>query len=238
MTPFAQRSRHPERIASSQGFGTGKSSSDRSASSTITRRLAHAGVEVFSSGGGKYLGDPALDPVFQELNRRKAVVFVHPPTARCCTGLVPGVADAVIETQTVTTRAIAGMVFSGAAQRFPELRRIFCHAGGTMPSVNERLVLLAKTPRYQSLLPAGFLAEAANADHAQALDASGVFTPAELAGIHRNNAVTLLRLRAIWRSMGTSSLRRRARRQGRSRTRSSASPPRGRARTSLRPSRG
>jgi 6-methylsalicylate decarboxylase len=192
------------------------------------------GVEVFSSGGGKYLGDPLLDPVFQELNRRKAVVFVHPPTVRCCMSLVPGVADTVIEAQTDTTRAIAGMIFSGASQRFPDVRMIFCHAGGTMPSVNERLVLLAKTPRYQPVLPAGFLSEAARfyydtattsnavtmaairklvppshmlfgtdfpfrgiVDQAQALNASGVFTTAELDGINRANAATLLpRLRS------------------------------------------
>ena len=119
------------------------------------------GIQVFTSGGGKYLGDPLFDPVFQELNRRKAVVFVHPPSAQCCANLVPGIPDTVIEAQTDTTRAIAGMIFGGASQRFPDVRMIFCHAGGTMPAVNERLALLAKTPRYQQSLPAGFLAEAA-----------------------------------------------------------------------------
>ena len=119
------------------------------------------GVEVFTSSGGKYLGDPLFDPVFQELNRRKAVVFVHPPSVRCCLNLVPGVADTVIEAQTDTTRAIAGMIFSGASRRFPDIRMIFVHAGGTMASVNERLALLAKTPKYQPVLPNGFLAEAA-----------------------------------------------------------------------------
>jgi 6-methylsalicylate decarboxylase len=118
------------------------------------------GIELFTSGGGKYLGDPLFNPVFEELNRRNAVVFVHPPTPQCCTNLVPGIGDTVIEAQTDTTRAIAGMIFSGASQRYPNIRMIFCHAGGTMPSVNERLALLAKTPRYQPVLPGGFLAEA------------------------------------------------------------------------------
>ena len=118
------------------------------------------GIELFTSNGGKYLGDPSFEPVFQELNRRKAVVFVHPPTARCCVNLVPGVPDTVVEAQTDTTRAIAGMIFSGASQRFPDIRMIFVHAGGTMASVNERLILLAKTPHYQQVLPAGFVAEA------------------------------------------------------------------------------
>ena len=156
-------------------------------------------------------------------------ISVRRSAVQCCLGLVPGVADTVIEGQTDTTRAIAGMVFSGASQRFPDVRMIFCHAGGTMPSVNERLVLLAKTPRYQQAVPAGFLAEAGKfyydtattsnaasmsairklvspshmvfgtdfpfrgiADQAQALNASGVFTAAELDGINRGNAVAML----------------------------------------------
>ena len=136
------------------------------------------GIEVFTSSGGTYLGDPLLDPVFQELNRRKAVVFVHPPTAQCCVNLVPGIPDTVIEGQTDTTRAIAGMIFGGASQRFPAIRMIFCHAGGTMPSVNERLVLLAKTPRYQQVLPGGFLAEAAKFYYDTATTSNAVTTAA------------------------------------------------------------
>ncbi len=118
------------------------------------------GIQLFTSYDDKWLGDPAFDPIFQELDRRRAVVFVHPAIPGCCKGLLPGIADTVIEVQTDTTRAIARMIFSGASQRFSNVRVIWSHAGGTMPSVNERLVLLAKDPRYAALLPQGFLYEA------------------------------------------------------------------------------
>jgi predicted TIM-barrel fold metal-dependent hydrolase len=118
------------------------------------------GVEVFTSYDNKWLGDPAFDPVLEELNRRHAVVFVHPSAPTCCFNLLPGIPDTTIEVQTDTTRAIARVVFSGASQRFPNVRFIWAHAGGTMTALNERLVMLAKTPQYEKLLPNGFLAEA------------------------------------------------------------------------------
>lgn len=119
------------------------------------------GIQVFTSTGNIYIGDPRLNPVFEELNRRNAVVFVHPTNPACCSTLLSGIPATVIEGQTDTTRAIAGMIFSGASQRYPNIHMVFCHAGGTMPSVNERLILLAKSPRYQQVVQNGFLSEAA-----------------------------------------------------------------------------
>lgn len=91
------------------------------------------GIMLFTSYGDKWLGDPFFTPVFEELNRRKAVVFVHPTKNACCTNLLPGISDAKIEYGTDTTRAIARMVYSGAAKRYPNMRMIFSHGGGTMP---------------------------------------------------------------------------------------------------------
>jgi 6-methylsalicylate decarboxylase len=36
------------------------------------------GIGLFSSVNDHYLGDPRFDPVFDELKRRSAVVFLHP----------------------------------------------------------------------------------------------------------------------------------------------------------------
>jgi predicted TIM-barrel fold metal-dependent hydrolase len=94
----------------------------------------------YDSGGIKFLGDPAFAPVLAELDRRKVVVFVHPTSCLCCTNLQPDIADAIIEYGTDTTRTIASLVFGGAASRYPNIRWIFCHAGGTMPYLIQRFI--------------------------------------------------------------------------------------------------
>ena len=98
------------------------------------------GFMLFTSYGDKWLGDPMFAPVFEELNRRNAVVFVHPTTNACCTNLLPGVSSAEIEYGTDTTRAIVRMVYSGAAKMYPNIRMIFSHGGGTMPYLIGRFV--------------------------------------------------------------------------------------------------
>jgi predicted TIM-barrel fold metal-dependent hydrolase len=111
--------------------------------------------------GDKWLGDPSFAPIFEELNRRKAVVYTHPTSANCCRNALPGIPDTAIEYGTDTSRAIIRTVFSGTARKYPDIRFIFSHAGGTMPFVIERLVNLAKTPQYAAQFPNGYTAEAA-----------------------------------------------------------------------------
>jgi predicted TIM-barrel fold metal-dependent hydrolase len=118
------------------------------------------GVAMYTSYGDKWLGDQAFDPVFDELNRRRAVVYTHPKSANCCRNVLPNIPDSEIEYGTDTTRAITEFVFGGTARRCPNVRVIFSHAGGTMPFLIERFVNLAKGPAFASQLPQGFLAEA------------------------------------------------------------------------------
>ncbi len=113
------------------------------------------GISVFTSYEGKWLGDGAFVPVFEELNRRKAVVSVHPTTAACCGNLIPFIPDNVIEFGTDTSRTIASLVFSGAADRWPDIKFIFSHAGGTMPFLIERFEVLARMPQAAKMLPNG-----------------------------------------------------------------------------------
>jgi predicted TIM-barrel fold metal-dependent hydrolase len=112
------------------------------------------GVRLSTSYGNKWLGDPAFAPLFEELNRRKAVVYTHPSAPECCAKLVPGIGDATIEFGTDTTRAIVRMVFSGSSARYPDLRMIFSHAGGTMP------FLIVRLTKDATMVPDGFSAEA------------------------------------------------------------------------------
>src|SRR5208337_3349639 len=64
------------------------------------------GISLLSSYGNKYLGEPAFDPVFAELNRRKTIVYVHPTTPACCNRLQPGIATSTTEFLFDTTRTI------------------------------------------------------------------------------------------------------------------------------------
>jgi predicted TIM-barrel fold metal-dependent hydrolase len=102
---------------------------------------------MFTSYGGEaWLGDDRFAPVFAELNRRRAVVFTHPVAIPCCANLIPFVSPRVIEFGTDTTRTIASYLFSGAAARYPDVRMIFSHAGGTMPFLIERFTEMATEP--------------------------------------------------------------------------------------------
>jgi predicted TIM-barrel fold metal-dependent hydrolase len=98
------------------------------------------GILLFTSYNDKWMGDPFFAPILEELNRRHAVLFIHPTTNACCANLLPGISSAKIEYGTDTTRAIVRMIYSGAAKRYPNIRVIFSHGGGTMPYLFTRFV--------------------------------------------------------------------------------------------------
>ena len=97
------------------------------------------GIGVLTSYAGKLLGDPAFDPVFDELNRRKAKVFVH-PTMSCCGNVFPGVSGPTIEFPTDSARAIASLLLRGTFARCPNVTFLFSHGGGTLPSIVQRVI--------------------------------------------------------------------------------------------------
>src|SRR5205814_3539132 len=83
--------------------------------------------------GDKWPGDAAYRPIFEELNRRKALVYFHPLVASCCGRLAVGTFPAVIEVPHDTTRAVASLLLSGSFARYRDIRWLFSHAGGTVP---------------------------------------------------------------------------------------------------------
>jgi predicted TIM-barrel fold metal-dependent hydrolase len=101
--------------------------------------LKAEGIGLMTSYGDKYLGDKVFAPVWEELNRRKAVVYTHPLSPDCCRNLVPDVPTGAIEYATDTTRTMAGLLLSGSAARYPDIRWIFSHGGGTTPFLLSRL---------------------------------------------------------------------------------------------------
>src|SRR2546421_11659726 len=109
--------------------------------------LKAEGIGLMTSYQDKYLGDASFAPIWEELNRRKAVIYTHPLSPDCCRNIKSEVPPAVVEYATDTTRTIASLVFSGAAARYPDIRWIFSPSGGPMP------VLLCPFPPPEPDLP-------------------------------------------------------------------------------------
>jgi predicted TIM-barrel fold metal-dependent hydrolase len=113
------------------------------------------GVQLMTSYGDQWLGDPEYDEVFAELNRRKALVYVHPLAAPCATGLMEWVPDALIEYPHDTSRAVLSLLFSGTLARCPDIRFIFSHAGGTIPFLSGRILHSGSNRAFLDRVPKG-----------------------------------------------------------------------------------
>jgi len=97
------------------------------------------GVMLFSNTGDKWLGDPLFRPIMEELNHRKAVVFIHPSVAKCCRGLVPGMSDTTLEFDLDTTRTIGSLLYNGVLAQMPDIRFIVNHSGAAVPVLAGRM---------------------------------------------------------------------------------------------------
>jgi predicted TIM-barrel fold metal-dependent hydrolase len=103
------------------------------------------GVGLLTSYGTKYLGDAAFQPIFDELNHRKAVVYTHPIDAPCCQDIaLTGVTPTTLEFPTDTARCILSLLSSAPntpspATRYADTRFIFSHGGGTLPAIIGRI---------------------------------------------------------------------------------------------------
>ena len=135
------------------------------------------GIGLLTTYDDKWLGDPSFAPVFEELNRRKAVVFVHPTAPLCCRTLKTGTPAFFLEVPTDTARTITSLIFTGTLRRFPEIRFIFSHAGGTIMAVAGRITGLAQNASAAlANIPNGMEAELAKLyyDTAGAADAAAI----------------------------------------------------------------
>ena len=97
------------------------------------------GVGLQTNYGDKWAGDAAYRPIFDELNRRKAVVYFHPLAAACCGRLSVGTFPAVIEVPHDTTRAVTSLLLSGTFARCRDIQWLFSHGGGTIPMLAGRI---------------------------------------------------------------------------------------------------
>jgi len=101
------------------------------------------GFVMLTNYGGSYLGDAKFDPVFDELNGRIAIVFIHPTSPPCWEKMGLGFPRPMIEFPFDSTRAVTNLVLSGTLERCPDLRIIVPHAGGTLPFLARRIARVA-----------------------------------------------------------------------------------------------
>jgi predicted TIM-barrel fold metal-dependent hydrolase len=117
--------------------------------------LKAEGVGTSTNYENKYLGDPLFAPLWSELDRRGAIVFTHPTDAQCCPNPVPQMTETVVEFGADTARTIGSLLFSGTATRFPRIRFVFSHGGGSMPFAIDRFLNQSRLPNTAALLPNG-----------------------------------------------------------------------------------
>lgn len=116
------------------------------------------GVGLLASYGTSFLGDAEFDPVLSLLNERQAIVFIHPnyhPSSKSLGMKIPGF---LVEFPTDTTRAAANLIFSGAIEKFPDIKFILAHNGGALPYLSWRVSLAPLIDkRFQSFSQSGIL---------------------------------------------------------------------------------
>ncbi len=148
--------------------------------------LALDGVALLSNVDGIYPGDERMEPVWSELDRRGAYVFLHPAPA-------PGGPFLshhplwLYEFPFETTRAVVNLIYSGTLERSTGLRLQLAHLGGTAPFLAHRIAsLAAREPDKAALAPSGALASLARcwfdtglSNYASAVAATASVVPLE-----------------------------------------------------------
>ena len=97
------------------------------------------GVTMNSSAAEMWPGDPSQMPVFEELNRRKTTVFLHPNTTPHCCLNPPGVPNNVSEFDNDVNRAVLSLLWNGVLTNYPDINFIVAHTGGTVPALAGRI---------------------------------------------------------------------------------------------------
>jgi 6-methylsalicylate decarboxylase len=120
--------------------------------------LGADGIAFLSSQKGVYIGDPAFDELYAEMNRRSVVAFVHParPEYPAPLPLPP----AILEYPFETTRAAINLIYHGVLKQYPNIKWILAHAGGTLPYLSARLEAQqendTKKPSFLERIPEGY----------------------------------------------------------------------------------
>lgn len=113
------------------------------------------GIILLASVADRFLGDPEFEELMQELNRRKAVVFVHPNLHSTSHKLGLEIPGTLFEFIADTTRAVLNLILSGTLERYPDIRWILSHAGGAVPFLAWRWTLAEIIPATKARVQQG-----------------------------------------------------------------------------------
>lgn len=102
--------------------------------------LEMTGIAICTTMGGRALDDPAFDPIYAELHRRRAVLFVHPTAGACGSPLLldtnlAWALGAVLEDSAAPLQLLQARF----DERFAAVQVVIAHLGGTLPFITERI---------------------------------------------------------------------------------------------------
>jgi 6-methylsalicylate decarboxylase len=119
------------------------------------------GIGIYTNDNkGKWPGDPYFEPMWQELNRRNAIVYMHPLAPPCCTDLNDSVPTAMNEFDFDITRACTSILANGVLHKYPNIKIIIPHSGGTMPMIAGCIKdRYPHDPKHEEYIPNGVIAE-------------------------------------------------------------------------------
>jgi aminocarboxymuconate-semialdehyde decarboxylase len=101
--------------------------------------LRMQGVVVLSNIRGRALADPVYRPFFEEADRRRVCVFVHPMIPAAADAFTEYVLGPIVGFPFDTTIAIAKLCYAGVFKQLPNIRWLVGHAGGAVPYLMERM---------------------------------------------------------------------------------------------------
>jgi len=116
------------------------------------------GITLLTSIDDKYIGHPDFEPLYAELDRRKAVVFIHPcypPGTEADGWDIPRM---LIDYPFETTRVAVNLILQGVVQRYPDIKFILSHSGGTLPFLAHRVAIFDKDMPFRDNYPEGAMA--------------------------------------------------------------------------------
>lgn len=125
-------------------------------------QLKADGVTLFTryGPGNVYLGHNSIKPIWEELNRQKAVVFVHPSLPADDRPVSDKQPQPAVDFPHETTRTAVDLIINNRIQEYPDVKIILSHAGGTLPYLAHRASHLLHDANFVIKTPEDFLKDA------------------------------------------------------------------------------